>query len=145
MSEITAYTTLFMAAFLAATLFPAQSEAVLLGLLSTKTYSVSMLLLVASVGNVLGAVVNWALGYGIERFKGHKWFPVSEAALAKAQSRYARYGRWSLLLSWVPFIGDPITVAAGIMREKFLPFILLVAIGKIGRYVALISLHGYFF
>jgi len=130
-----AYGGLFMAAFLAATIIPAQSEAVLVGLLALKTYPAMSLIAVASIGNVLGAVVNWWLGRGIENFKDRKWFPVKPHALLKAQGWYTKYGRWSLLLSWVPMIGDPITVAAGVMREKFLPFLLLVSIAKIGRYL----------
>ena len=135
MEALGAYGGLFMAAFLAATIIPAQSEAALVGLLALKTYPAVSLIAVASVGNVLGAVVNWWLGRGIENFKDRKWFPVKPRALAKAQHWYSKYGRWSLLLSWVPIIGDPITVAAGVMREKFLPFLLLVSIAKIGRYL----------
>jgi membrane protein YqaA with SNARE-associated domain len=135
--EVTVYVGLFAAAFLAATIIPAQSESVLVALLAQRSHSAWALVLVASVGNVLGSVVNWWLGRGLERFKGRRWFPVSEAALTKAQARYARYGRWSLLLSWVPIIGDPITVAAGVMRERFLIFVTLVGIAKTLRYVVL--------
>jgi membrane protein YqaA with SNARE-associated domain len=93
MSELAAYGGLFMAAFLAATIIPAQSEAVLLGLVATNSYPVLALLLVASTGNVLGAVVNWGLGRGVEQYKTRKWFPVKEAALNRAQGWYTRYGR----------------------------------------------------
>ncbi len=135
--EVTVYVGLFAAAFLAATIIPAQSESVLVALLAQRSHSAWALVAVASVGNVLGSVVNWWLGRGLERFKGRRWFPVSEVGLAKAQARYARYGRWSLLLSWVPIIGDPITVAAGVMRERFLIFVTLVGIAKTLRYVVL--------
>lgn len=133
----TGYLGLFVAAFLAATLIPAQSESVLVALLAQKSHPAWALVTVASVGNVLGSVVNWWLGRSLERFKGRRWFPVSEAALAKAQARYARYGRWSLLLSWVPIIGDPITVAAGVMRERLWVFTALVTIAKTLRYIVL--------
>lgn len=135
--EGAAYVSLFAAAFLAATIIPAQSEGVLVALLAQQSHSAWALVAVASIGNVLGSVVNWWLGRGIERFKGRRWFPVSQAALAKAQARYARYGRWSLLLSWVPIIGDPITVVAGVMRERLWIFVTLVGIAKTLRYVAL--------
>lgn len=86
---------------------------------------------------MLGSVVNWVLGRGIECFKHKRWFPVSEAKLEKAQGLYQRYGYWSLLLSWVPIIGDPITLVAGIMREPLWRFSLLVTLAKGGRYLLL--------
>ena len=137
MSDIIAYGGLFLTAFLAATLVPAQSEAVLTALLMNGQYPWWLLLTVASIGNVLGSVVNWCLGRGIDRFHDRAWFPVKPQMRVKAQDWYTRYGRWSLLLSWVPFVGDPITVAAGIMREKFLVFLLLVSVAKTARYAIL--------
>lgn len=137
MTAIAVYTGLFLVAFLAATIFPAQSEAVLTGLLLGGDYAPWLLVLVASLGNVLGATVNWGLGRGIERFHDSKWFPLHGAALERAKGWYLRYGRWSLLLSWVPFVGDPLTVAAGIMRERLVVFLLLVGIAKAGRYMVL--------
>jgi len=136
MSEIAAYAGLFAAAFLAATVLPFQSEAVLVGLLLTG-YEPWLLLAVASLGNVLGSLVNWGLGRGVERFQSRPWFPASEAQLERAQRWYHRYGRWSLLLSWVPVVGDPLTVVAGLLREPLATFLLLVAIAKVGRYLVL--------
>ncbi|MBP6637004.1 YqaA family protein [Gemmobacter sp.] len=136
MGDLAVYGGLFLAAFTAATLLPAQSEALVVGLLLTD-YAPWLVLAVASVGNVLGSVVNWFLGRGIERFRGRRWFPVSPAALARAEGWYRRYGRWSLLLAWAPIIGDPLTVVAGVLRETFLVFLLLVSIAKIGRYLIL--------
>lgn len=140
MTGLTAYAALFSSAFLAATLLPAQSEAVLTVLLREEQYPVLALLLVATVGNVLGAVVNWLLGRGLEKFRDRAWFPVKGAALNRAQHWYQRYGKWSLLASWVPFIGDPLTLAAGVMREGLPVFVLLVTIAKAGRYIVLTSL-----
>ncbi len=74
---------------------------------------------------------------GIERFRERRWFPVGPAALARVQGWYRRWGRWSLLLSWLPIVGDPLTVAAGAMREPLGTFLPLVAIGKVARYVIL--------
>ncbi|MCM2458348.1 DedA family protein [Rhizobium sp. CG4] len=139
MTELAALSGLFMAAFVAATILPAQSEAVLVGLIYTGHYAVWILVAVASVGNVLGSVVNWLLGRGIERFRNRPWFPVKQASLQRAQGWYQRYGKWSLLLSWAPIIGDPLTVVAGVMREPFPVFLLLVSIAKVGRYVVLAS------
>ncbi|WP_330165810.1 YqaA family protein [Salipiger marinus] len=117
-------------------MLPAQSEALVVGLLLTD-YAPWLVLAVASVGNVLGSVVNWFLGRGIELFRGRRCFPASPAALARAEGWYRRYGRWSLLLAWAPIIGDPLTVVAGVLRETFLVFLLLVSIAKIGRYLIL--------
>ena len=126
---------LFLSAFGAATLLPLQSEAVLLGLLSQTDYAAALLIVVASVGNILGSCVNWYLGIKAQHFKDKKWFPVSEQKLNRAQKLYHRYGFWSLLLSWTPIIGDPITLIAGLMRENFIRFLLMVSVAKIGRYL----------
>lgn len=140
MLELTAYAGIFLISFHAATILPAQSEAGLAGLLLSGHYSTVLLIAVASLGNTLGAVVNWALGRGIDRFSDRRWFPVKPAQLERAARWYHRYGRWSLLLSWAPFIGDPLTVAAGVLREPFVPFLLLVAIAKTGRYLVVAAL-----
>jgi len=129
------YIGLFVSAFGAATLLPLQSEAVLTGLLILGKHPVWALIAVAAAGNTLGAVVNWVLGRYIERWRRKRWFPVNEDGLARAQRGYRRYGRWSLLLSWMPVIGDPLTVVAGVMREPLPSFVLIVAIAKLGRYL----------
>lgn len=130
-----AYFLLFISALGAATLLPLQSEAVLLGLLTQQKYSVFGLILIASLGNVLGSCVNWYLGLRIERFKNRQWFPVSEANMLKAEKTYQKYGFWSLFLSWMPIIGDPITLIAGLLKEKFWRFLLIVSLAKTGRYI----------
>src|SRR5690606_8394083 len=108
-------------------------------LLLTGDHSPWLLLAVASAGNVSGALVNWLLGRGIERFRDRRWFPVSPAALERARGWYRRHGRWSLLLSWMPVIGDPLTVVAGVMREPLPVFLVLVSIAKVGRYLVLMA------
>lgn len=128
---------LFLAALIAATLIPAQSEAVLVALLLDGSQPALLLVAVATAGNVLGSLVNWWLGRQVQRFQGGRWFPVSAVALARAQARYRRYGRWLLLLSWAPVIGDPITLAAGVMREPLRVFLPMVIIAKGGRYIVL--------
>jgi len=139
MLDFSVYAGLFMAALLAATIIPMQSEAVLVALLLTGNYPAGGLLAVASVGNILGAVLNWLLGRSIENFRHRSWFPVNEKRLAQAQTWYQRYGKWSLLLSWMPVIGDPLTVVAGVMRESFWIFLLIVGTAKILRYLVLMA------
>ncbi|WP_454870213.1 YqaA family protein [Pseudomonas lini] len=129
-----AYIGLFLAAFGAATLLPLQSEAVLVGLLLSGQYWLWSLLAVATLGNVLGSLLNWWLGRGIERFRDRRWFPVSPRHLERAQKHYQRYGHWSLLLSWVPIIGDPLTLVAGVMREPLGRFLMIVTLAKGARY-----------
>jgi membrane protein YqaA with SNARE-associated domain len=130
---------LFTASLLAATIVPAQSEAVLAGLVLAGNHSLVVLVAVATLGNVLGACINWLLGRYLEHFKNKRWFPVKEAALDKAARTYQRYGVWSLLLSWVPIIGDPLTMIAGLLRTPFPLFVLLVTIGKLARYVVVVA------
>jgi membrane protein YqaA with SNARE-associated domain len=137
MPDLAIYAGLFLVAFLAATVLPMQSEAALVALLLTDAYPASLLVTVASVGNVLGATVNWGLGRWFERFSERSWFPVEPAALERYRARYQRYGKWSLLLSWMPIIGDPLTVIAGVLREPLPVFLMLVTVAKVGRYLVL--------
>jgi len=137
MTDLAVHAGLFFTALAAATILSMQSEAVLVGLFLADLYPPWLLITVASIGNVLGAVLNWLLGRGIERYRDRRWFPVKATALDRAQGWYRRYGRWSLLLSWAPVIGDPLTVVAGVLREPFPVFLLLVAFAKIGRYLVL--------
>lgn len=137
MATLGVYLGLFAVAFLAATILPMQSEAALVGLFLTGYYSPWLLILVASIGNVLGSVINWLLGRHLGTYQDRKWFPVKPATLLSAKSWYQRYGRWTLLLSWMPFVGDPITVAAGVMRERIHIFLPFVTIAKTARYIAL--------
>ena len=129
------YFLLFISAFGAATLLPLQSEAVLVTLLLKGQYSALLLISTATLGNVLGSCVNWWLGLKIEQFKHRKWFPVSEKRLQQAQSFYHKYGFYSLLLSWMPIVGDPITLVAGLFKENFWRFLCIVIIAKAGRYL----------
>ena len=142
MSSSSTYISLFLAAFLAATIVPAQSEAGLSTLILVSGNSVILLVVVAAIGNVLGAVANWYLGCWIDRFSNRRWFPIKPTQLNRATLWYRKYGRWSLLFSWVPLIGDPITIAAGVLREPILSFLLIVGFAKTTRYifVAIITL-----
>lgn len=136
-TDVAAYSGLFAAAFFAATLLPAQSEAVLVGLILADRQPLFALLTVATAGNVLGSGVNWLIGRFIEHFRDSRWFPVSQKSLSRAEAWYRRYGLWSLLLAWMPLIGDPITMIAGVLRTPFPIFLALVTIAKLGRYLVL--------
>jgi membrane protein YqaA with SNARE-associated domain len=140
MPYVMEYLGLFAVSLLAATVLPAQSEVVLAGMILAERYHLWLLILVASVGNVLGSVVNWFLGRFIAHFEGRRWFPVKRDQIAKAERWYQRYGYWSLLLSWAPVIGDPLTVVAGVLREPLPVFLVLVTIAKLGRYLIVAAL-----
>ena len=134
------YLTIFFLSFLAATILPFSSEIGLASLLALDTYNNVLLLILASCGNILGSCINWLLGNYSRGFEKKKWFPFNKKNLLKASNWFERYGKWSLLLSWVPIVGDPITFIAGTMKTKFKTFILLVSISKISRYLVIFLL-----
>ena len=128
---------LFMAALLAATLIPAQSEAVLLGLIWAGAHPVALLLIAATAGNVLGSLLNWILGRYMSAYADRRWFPASPKQVSRASNWYRRWGYWSLLASWVPIIGDPLTLVAGVLKEPLWRFLVIATLAKGGRYVVL--------
>ncbi|EIK46234.1 hypothetical protein O59_000255 [Cellvibrio sp. BR] len=133
------YASLFFTALIAATFFPLSSEALLVSLLH-QGYSPLLLGLVATLGNTLGSCINWYLGRQCLHFQHKKWFPVSPAQLQRAQQQFQRYGIYSLLFAWLPIVGDPLTLLAGVMRVQFPLFVALVAVGKALRYTLVIWL-----
>ncbi len=138
MTAFAGYWLLFASAFLSATLLPGSSEAVLAGLLASATGQPVLLVAFASLGNIGGALVNWGMGRYILHFKDRAWFPLKDSMNVRAQAWFARYGIWSLLLSWVPVVGDPLTLIAGVMRVPFGRFVLFVAVGKVLRYALIV-------
>ena len=130
---------LFLAAFLAATVVPFSSEVAVVGAMAAGISPLAIIT-VASVGNTAGAALNWLLGCGIEQFRDRRWFPVNTHELERAQRWFQRYGVWSLLFAWLPLVGDALTVVAGVMRIRFVVFLVLTAIGKTARYVVLVML-----
>ncbi|MFC5068120.1 YqaA family protein [Flaviflagellibacter deserti] len=140
MSEFWVYGSMFTAALIAGTFLPflpGSSEIVLAGLLANKQGDTMLLVASATAGNVLGAIVNYVVGYFVSELAGKKWFPANEAQLARASDHFERYGSWILLMSWAPFFGDLITAIAGLLRTDFRLFLVLVTIGKLARYVVL--------
>ncbi len=137
-AALTAYLGLFASAFLAATLLPLSSEAVLAALTAARGQEALVLWLVASLGNTLGALVNWVLGRFCLRWQDRRWFPVKPRELERAGVWFRRYGAWSLLFAWLPVVGDPLTFVGGIFRVNVWVFLLLVGAGKGLRYAAVI-------
>ena len=130
-----AYLTIFIISLLAATILPFSSEISLAGLLISNNYNNLLLLIFASLGNIIGSCVNWFLGFYSRKFENKRWFPFDRRKITQASVWFEKYGKWSLLFSWLPFVGDPITFVAGTMKTNFKTFILLVSIGKIFRYL----------
>ena len=128
---------LFGSAFLAATILPFYSEVVLFALLRAGGDPLA-LVAVATLGNTLGAVVNWALGRYLLHFQDRRWFYFSRGQIERAQRWFQRYGFWSLLLAWAPIGGDALTLIAGIMKVRLWLFLLLVGTGKALRYVSIV-------
>jgi membrane protein YqaA with SNARE-associated domain len=143
MTVLAACWLLFGSAFLSATLLPGSSEAVLLGLMASGTGQPVLLVTAASLGNIAGAVVNWGMGRYFMLFKDRSWFPIKDATNARAQAWFARFGIWSLLLSWVPIVGDPLTMVAGILRVPIGQFLIFVAAGKVLRYALIVLAWQY--
>ena len=133
------YFGLFVSAFLAATVLPIWSEAVLVGLTVSDAFDILTLWTVATVGNSLGSLFNWILARWFLHFEDRKWFPFKRESLKKADKWFNTWGVWSLLLSWAPVIGDPITFAAGFLRVPLKIFVPLVVIAKGARYAVLIA------
>ena len=136
------YLSLFIISFLAATILPFSSELTLAGLVATSSYNNLLLLIVASLGNVLGSVVNWILGFYSRNLSTKKWFLFKDEQIKKSSKWFNKFGRWSLLFAWVPIIGDPLTLAAGLFRIRFIEFLVLVTIGKVSRYIIVFYLFG---
>jgi membrane protein YqaA with SNARE-associated domain len=128
------YAGLFTAAFLAATILPLSSELVLTALL-LNGWSPVPLVAVATAGNLLGSLINYGLGYWASLGLVRRWLRMSEAEFEAAEQRFSKWGVLSLLFAWVPIIGDPLTVMAGILRIRLAWFVLLVGLGKLLRYV----------
>lgn len=136
---MTVYLSLFGVSFLAATLIPFYSEVALVGLLAAG-YDPFLLWLFASLGNTLGAAVNWLLGRYLLHFERQRWFPFKAGNLHRYQRWFQRFGEWSLLLAWLPVGGDALTFIAGVMKVRFDIFLILVGLGKSLRYAVIIGL-----
>lgn len=140
MSLIEVYVILFLSSFTSSTILPGNSELTLTAFISQREFETLYLIIVASIGNVLGSIVNWYLGRYFIKFKNKKWFPFNEKNLNNSSKWFLKYGKWSLLLSWLPFIGDGLTLIAGVLKVPLFEFIVLVTIAKVVRYVFVASM-----
>ena len=138
------YLQLLIVSFLAATILPFSSEIVLTAMYLSNSFETYFLLIFASIGNILGSITNWYLGKKITIFQDRKWFPVSPDQLDRSQKYFQKYGLWSLLLAWVPIIGDPLTLLAGVLNVRFSLFLILVSISKISRYLFILYVASLF-
>ena len=137
------YFQLSLISFLAATILPFSSEVVLTTMYLSNSFEPYYLLIFASIGNIMGSITNWYLGKKITLFQNRKWFPVSPDQLERSRKYFQKYGLWSLLLAWVPIIGDPLTLLAGVLKVRFGIFFVLVSISKISRYVFILYLASF--
>ncbi len=135
MSSLAELIGLFLSAVASATILPGSSEAVLAGIVAFGSSNVILAIAVATIGNTLGSVVNWWMGRFVTRWQDHPRFPLSPLQYERYAAAYRKWGIWSLLLSWTPVIGDPLTVVAGIMRTPLRIFIPLVLLAKALRYI----------
>ncbi|MCR9171282.1 MAG: DedA family protein [bacterium] len=134
------YLGLFLGAFLAATLIPFPSEALLvsgLGLEMDPILAIS----VATVGNFLGGMTNYGLGYAANNERMFTRFGINTQRIHRWEKRSNRWGYWLGLIAWVPIVGDPMLVALGFLKSRFWPLCLTVLIGKLVRYVVIAMMY----
>tara|TARA_B100000989_G_scaffold217347_1_gene165599 strand:+ start:1130 stop:1573 length:444 start_codon:yes stop_codon:yes gene_type:complete len=129
----------FFSALLSATLIPATSEAVLIATALNGDTNLWLLALTATFGNTAGAIINWAIGIFLSGLSKKSWFPIKKKMIVKAEDYFKKYGIWSLLFSWLPIIGDPLTLVAGYLKVPFLTFCVLVFLGKGARYFFIVQ------
>ncbi len=136
------YTGLFLASFLASTILPFGSEGIVV-ILIYMGFNVPAVVLVASTGNFLGACTSYYIGL---KGRGYieKYLRIRPDEIKKAETYFSKYGSYVLLFTWVPIIGDALTVAGGLLRLRFLIFSIFVFTGKFLRYLAVAYFAGIF-
>lgn len=132
------YLTLFFSAFISATLFPLGSEALLIYDIK-EGYNIYLLLFFATLGNSFGSILNYYLGLKGEEYLIEKKL-LNEKYIDISKRYFDKYGFITILFSWLPIIGDPITFVAGILKYNFKKFVILVIISKFSRYLFIVLL-----
>lgn len=127
------YLILFISAFISATLFPLGSEALLIYDIK-EGYNIYFLVIIATIGNSLGSILNYFLGLKGEEYLVEKKI-LNEKMILKLKTYFDKYGFVCLLFSWLPIIGDPLTFVAGILKYDLKKFIIIVTIAKFLRYL----------
>jgi len=128
--------TLFFSSLISSTLFPGGSEALLLYRLNEGANPYAMVT-IATIGNVLGSTITYGMGRLGNEAVHKRWLRMNEARVAQAERWFTKYGQPSLLFAWLPIIGDPLCLVAGLLRSPIWVFLILVTLGKFGRYVFL--------
>jgi membrane protein YqaA with SNARE-associated domain len=124
---------LFASAFLSATLLPGSSEALLL-LKLAEGHAWVPLVLAATAGNLLGSLLTYGMGLAGNTALHSRWLRIDEHGVSRAEAWFRQWGLPSLLLAWLPVVGDPLCLVAGLLRVRFIPFVVLVGTGKLARY-----------
>lgn len=132
---------LFAASFIAATILPFSSEALLLGILMAG-YNPTACLIIATAGNWLGGLTNYYLGYLGKWEALEKWFNTKKEKVLNYKNVANKYGSLLALLSWVPIIGDLLAIALGFFRVKAIPVFLFMLVGKAARYAVIVFLYN---
>jgi len=127
---------LFFSALISATLFPGGSEALLLYRINEGA-DACVIVIIATVGNVLGSLITYGMGWLGNEAVHQKWLRMSEARIERGERWFGKYGRASLLFAWLPVVGDPLCLVAGLLRCGPISFLVLVTIGKLARYTVL--------
>jgi len=131
--------TLFFSALVSSTLFPGGSEALVLYRIHEGD-TPSSVLLTATSGNVLGSLITYGMGWFGSAALHHRFLRINEAHIERSRQWFDHYGKLSLLLAWLPIVGDPLCLVAGILKSSFWWFLILVSLGKLGRYALIINL-----
>jgi len=132
---------LFFSAFISSTLFPGGSEALLLYRLH-EGGDAYVLVAIATIGNVLGSLITYAMGRLGNEAIHKKWLRMDAKKVERAEHWFGKYGQVSLLFAWLPIVGDPLCLVAGLLRSPILWFVVLVSMGKLGRYALLAGLFS---
>jgi membrane protein YqaA with SNARE-associated domain len=141
LETIPLYVSLFFTSFLASTIFPFGSEALVVYLI-TQGHSIEIVVVIASIGNYLGALTTYLLGWlGREKYL-EKYLQMKQSELKRGEQIFEKYGAPILLFTWVPLVGDALTAIGGIFKLNFVVFSIYVFIGKFIRYLAVAYFAG---